>query len=56
MTCSISLSIRGDVERPARLALAELRRPMDVEVVADFHCRESWSRPGERSAITDHWP
>jgi DMSO/TMAO reductase YedYZ molybdopterin-dependent catalytic subunit len=21
---------------------------MDAEVVADFHCREGWSRPGER--------
>ena len=39
----------GDVERPARLALAELRRLTDAELVADFHCREGWSRPGE------HW-
>jgi len=21
---------------------------MDAELVADFHCREGWSRPGER--------
>src|SRR5215470_12756595 len=48
MTCSVSLSIGGEVERPARLALAELRSLMDAELVADFHCREGWSRLGER--------
>ena len=48
MTCSVSLSICGDVERPACLALAELRSLMDAELVADFHCREGWSRLGER--------
>jgi len=48
MTSSVSLSIGGDVERPARLALAELRSLMDAELVADFHCREGWSRLGER--------
>ena len=48
MTYSVPLSICGAVERPARLALAELRSMMDAEVVADFHCREGWSRPGER--------
>ncbi len=48
MTGSVSLSICGDVERPACLALAELRSLMDAELVADFHCREGWSRPGER--------
>jgi len=48
MTSSVSLSIGGDVERPARLALAELRALMDAELVADFHCREGWSRLGER--------
>jgi methionine sulfoxide reductase catalytic subunit len=48
MTYSSSLSICGDVERPARLALAELRSLMDAELVADFHCREGWSRLGER--------
>jgi DMSO/TMAO reductase YedYZ molybdopterin-dependent catalytic subunit len=48
MTSSVSLSICGDVERPARLALAELRSLMDAELVADFHCREGWSRLGER--------
>ena len=40
MTCSVSLSICGEVERPACLALAELRSLMDAELVADFHCRE----------------
>jgi methionine sulfoxide reductase catalytic subunit len=49
MTDSASLSICGEVERPARLALAELRSLMDADLVADFHCREGWSRLGE------HW-
>jgi DMSO/TMAO reductase YedYZ molybdopterin-dependent catalytic subunit len=42
MTDSASLSICGDVERPAHLALTELRSLTDAEVVADFHCREGW--------------
>jgi DMSO/TMAO reductase YedYZ molybdopterin-dependent catalytic subunit len=49
MTDRISLSICGDVERPACLALAELRAAMDAELVVDFHCHEGWSRLGE------HW-
>ncbi len=48
MTSSISLSICGDVERPALLTLEELRSLMDAELVSDFHCREGWSRLGER--------
>ena len=48
MSSSVPVSIRGDVERPACLALAELRSLMDAEAVADFHCREGWSRLGER--------
>ena len=48
MTSSVSLSICGDVERPVRLAAAELRSLMDAELVADFHCREGWSRFDER--------
>src|SRR5580704_341757 len=48
MTGSASLSICGDVERPARLALTELRALMNAELIADFHCREGWSRLGER--------
>ena len=48
MTRSVSVSICGDVERPARLALTELRSLMDAELTADFHCREGWSRLGER--------
>jgi methionine sulfoxide reductase catalytic subunit len=47
MTCDVSLSICGEVERPARLALAELRALMDAEMTADFHCREGWSRLDE---------
>src|ERR1700722_213213 len=48
MTDNASLSVCGDVTRPACLALAELRSLMAAEVVADFHCREGWSRLGER--------
>jgi DMSO/TMAO reductase YedYZ molybdopterin-dependent catalytic subunit len=48
MTCSVSLSICGEVERPACLVLAELRSLMDAELVADFHCREGWSPLSER--------
>src|SRR5580692_480213 len=48
MTGSASLSICGDVERPARLALTDLRSLMNAELVADFHCREGWSRLAER--------
>jgi DMSO/TMAO reductase YedYZ molybdopterin-dependent catalytic subunit len=48
MPASVSLSICGDVERPACLGAAELRSLMDAELVADFHCREGWSRLGER--------
>jgi methionine sulfoxide reductase catalytic subunit len=48
MSRSVSLSICGEVERPARLALADLRSLMDADLVADFHCHEGWSRPGER--------
>lgn len=48
MTSSVSLSICGDVKRLACLTLAELRSLMDAELVADLHCREGWSRLGER--------
>jgi DMSO/TMAO reductase YedYZ molybdopterin-dependent catalytic subunit len=48
MSCSVSVSICGDVERPACLALTELRSLTDAELVADFRCREGWSRLGER--------
>jgi methionine sulfoxide reductase catalytic subunit len=48
MTFSVSLSICGEVERPACLTLAELRSLMDAELVSDFHCHEGWSRLGER--------
>ena len=48
MTRNISISISGEVERPVCLALAELHSLMDAELVADFHCREGWSRLGER--------
>jgi methionine sulfoxide reductase catalytic subunit len=48
MTSRVLLSVCGEVERPARLALEELRALIDAEVVADFHCHEGWSRLGER--------
>ncbi|MBV9195309.1 MAG: molybdopterin-dependent oxidoreductase [Solirubrobacterales bacterium] len=48
ITDRVSVSICGDVERPACLGAVELRSLMDAELVADFHCREGWSRLGER--------
>ncbi|HEY1918494.1 MAG TPA: molybdopterin-dependent oxidoreductase [Streptosporangiaceae bacterium] len=48
MASSVLLSLCGGVERPACLALAELRSLMDAELVTDFHCHEGWSRLGER--------
>jgi DMSO/TMAO reductase YedYZ molybdopterin-dependent catalytic subunit len=48
MARSVCLSICSEIERPACLALAELRSLTDAELVADFHCREGWSRLGER--------
>ena len=48
MTDNVLLSICGEVEQPASLTLAELHSLMDAEEVADFHCREGWSRLGER--------
>jgi hypothetical protein len=45
---ALLVSICGDVERLACLALPELHSLMDAELVADFHCREGWSRLGER--------
>jgi len=44
-----SLSIIGEVERPVCLSFEELRSLLDGDLVADFHCREGWSRLGE------HW-
>lgn len=43
-----SLSISGEAARPLALGLAELRSLAEDELVADFHCREGWSRPGLR--------
>jgi DMSO/TMAO reductase YedYZ molybdopterin-dependent catalytic subunit len=44
-----SLSISGEVERPVSVTAEELRALADGDLVADFHCREGWSRLGE------HW-
>jgi DMSO/TMAO reductase YedYZ molybdopterin-dependent catalytic subunit len=49
MASIVSVSIRGEVERPADLTLDDLRALMDTDLVTDFHCREGWSRLGE------HW-
>jgi len=48
MSDSVSLSICGEVESPVCLGPMELRSLMNAELVADFHCREGWSRLGER--------
>lgn len=45
----MTLSISGEVERPVRLTEADLRSAMDADLVADFHCREGWSR------LAEHW-
>ncbi|MEO6857629.1 MAG: molybdopterin-dependent oxidoreductase [Solirubrobacteraceae bacterium] len=42
------VSISGEVEHPASLTAEELQSLVDAELVADFHCREGWSRLGER--------
>jgi DMSO/TMAO reductase YedYZ molybdopterin-dependent catalytic subunit len=40
------VSVSGDVRRPVELDRAGLEALADGEVVADFHCREGWSRLG----------
>lgn len=40
------VSISGEVERRASLTAAELESLVDTELMADFHCREGWSRRG----------
>lgn len=42
------VSISGEVEHPASLTLDVLESLVDAELVADFHCREGWSRLDER--------
>ena len=42
------VSISGEVEHPASLTADWLESLVDAELVADFHCREGWSRLGER--------
>lgn len=44
----LRVSISGEAERPAALTADELESLADAELVADFHCREGWSRLGER--------
>ena len=45
-----AVAVTGEVPRPVRLGQAELERLRDGEAVADFHCREGWSRLGLRWA------
>ena len=40
------LSVSGEVLRPAELGAADLEALADTRLVADFHCREGWSRLG----------
>ena len=42
------LSVSGEVEHALELGAAELVSLADAEIVSDFHCREGWSRHGER--------
>lgn len=44
-----SLSVGGEVDRPVRFSSEELRALVDGDLVADFHCREGWSR------LDEHW-
>lgn len=46
---SVSISVSGEVERPATLTGAQLEALADSELTADFKCREGWIRRGE------HW-
>lgn len=43
---SSPLSIGGEVDRPVSLGQADLAALVDGDLVADFHCREGWSRLG----------
>lgn len=44
----VLVSISGEVSWPVELRAPELAGLADAELVADFHCREGWSRPGQR--------
>lgn len=48
MTEAVLLSIGGEVARPLDLTGSQLAGLADGELVADFHCREGWTRPGVR--------
>ncbi len=41
------VSVSGEVEQPASLTSDALESLVDVELLADFHSREGWSRLGE---------
>lgn len=40
--------LAGEVGRPQTLTLHDLTRLLGGEVTIDFHCREGWSRLGQR--------
>jgi len=43
------VTVTGEVRHPAELCPSDLAALADAELVADFHCREGWSRLGT------HW-
>ncbi len=45
MSNHTQLSIDGEVERPISLTMTQLVNLPSHDLVADFHCREGWSRP-----------
>lgn len=44
----VRVTVCGEIAWPVELQAAELAGLADVEVVADFHCHEGWSRTGVR--------
>ena len=42
----VLVSLGGSVAWPVELRRQELVGLVDAELVADFHCREGWTRPG----------
>lgn len=40
------VTVSGEVLRPAELSASDLETLADAGLVADFHCREGWSRLG----------
>lgn len=38
------LEVEGEVEKPLKFTLAELKRLQDKQIIADIHCVTSWSK------------